>query len=171
MNHIKEIEAKIPAFNCGIKFFTHTTYKPPANYGDLLRGIDGQFQINCHSLEGFDDYCDCSKAYPMPVRRLLHLGPVETEIIDRLINSEVVNVDETGMRIEAKRQWLHVASTKELTHYKWHPKRGSSATDEIGILPQIEGILVHDFWKTVLQMQLRACPLQHSQHQGVNRHF
>ncbi len=37
--------------------------------------------------------------------------------------------------------------TPTLTHYKWHPKRGHIATDEIGILPEVEGILVHDYWK------------------------
>jgi hypothetical protein len=30
-------------------------------------------------------------------------------------------VDETGVRVEAKRQWLHVASTQTHTHYKIAP--------------------------------------------------
>jgi len=45
------------------------------------------------------------------------------------------------MRVENKRQWLHVASTDTLTHYKWHPKRGSKSTDSIGILPNFDGII------------------------------
>ena len=75
------------------------------------------------------------------------LGPAEEAIVSGLLGSEVLSVDETGLRIEAKRQWLHVASTDALTHYRWHPKRGSTATDEIGILPKFEGVIVHDYWK------------------------
>ena len=76
------------------------------------------------------------------------LGHAEAGIIDRLLDSEVVNVDETGMRVEGRRQWLHVIATDTLTHYKWHAKRGSEATDTIGILPKYEGITVHDYWKS-----------------------
>lgn len=75
------------------------------------------------------------------------LEPVERKIIDQIIGSPVVHLDETGMRIEAKRQWLHVISTEALTHYGCHPKRGNAATDEIGVLPQFTGKAVHDFWK------------------------
>jgi len=77
-----------------------------------------------------------------------NLEPAENIIIERLLNSKVLNVDETGMRVENKRRWLHVASTDTLTHYKWHPKRGSKATDAIGILPNYDGIIVHDYWKS-----------------------
>lgn len=76
------------------------------------------------------------------------LEPVEAEIVAQLVDSPVVHVDETGLRIEAKRQWLHVASTKTLTHYGCHPKRGSEATDAIGILPHITGVTVHDYWRS-----------------------
>ncbi len=75
------------------------------------------------------------------------LGPVENAIIEALLDSNALNVDETGMRIEAKRQWVHVASNEKLTHYHWHPKRGNIATNEIGILPRYTGLIVHDFWK------------------------
>ncbi|NLZ54024.1 MAG: IS66 family transposase [Thermoanaerobacteraceae bacterium] len=103
------------------------------------------------AAEFIEDICGCSLSeatiYNAIEATYEQLGPVETEIINRLVGSDVVNVDESGGRVEAKRQWLHVASTPTLTHYKWHPKRGHVATDEIGILPQIEGILVHDYWK------------------------
>lgn len=75
------------------------------------------------------------------------LEPVERKIIDQIARSPVVHVDETGMRIEAKRQWLHVISTETLTHYGCHPKRGNAATEAIGVLPKVTGKAVHDYWK------------------------
>lgn len=76
------------------------------------------------------------------------LAHIEKIIIEQLKASPVLNTDETGLRVENKRQWLHVASTDTLTHYQWHPKRGSQATDEIGILPGYDGTIVHDYWKS-----------------------
>ena len=79
------------------------------------------------------------------------LGPAGQAIITKLLRAEVVHVDETGMRVEGKRRWLHVVSTAFHTNYSWHTKRGSTATKEIGILPQYEGTMVHDFWKPYYQ--------------------
>lgn len=75
------------------------------------------------------------------------LSPAEQAIVSRLVNAEVDNVDETGIRVESKRQWLHVVSTATATNYDWHLRRGSAATREIGILPQVKGTMIHDFWK------------------------
>ena len=128
----------------------------PVQYGNNLRAMLvylNQYQLVPYNrtAEFLEDICGCSLSeatiYHAIAAAYEQLGPVETEIINRMVSSDVVNVDETGMRVEAKRQWLHVASTPTLTHYKWHPKRGSTATDEIGILPQVEGMLVHDYWK------------------------
>lgn len=75
-----------------------------------------------------------------------NLTGVEERIKQLLIGAQVLNVDETGMRVNGVRQWVHVASTELLTWYGHHRKRGSHATDEMGILPGFEGTMVHDFW-------------------------
>jgi transposase len=73
-----------------------------------------------------------------------HLVAPEQAIKVALAQSQVMHCDESGLYVEGKRHWMHVASTEALTHYAAHPKRGSKATDEIGILPQFKGTAVHD---------------------------
>jgi transposase len=70
---------------------------------------------------------------------------------EKIRNSRVVHVDESGFYGENKRQWVHCASTETITHYQYHSKRGKIATDEIGILPGFNGTLVHDFWRPYLK--------------------
>lgn len=75
------------------------------------------------------------------------LEGVEKEIKKQLTNSPVINCDETGLYNNGKRQWLHVVSTPNLTHYAFHQKRGKKATEDMDILPHFKGTAVHDFWK------------------------
>lgn len=65
----------------------------------------------------------------------------------QLIQSKVLHADETGINVNKKTIWLHGVSNTEWSHFYPHEKRGRKATDEIGILPNFTGILVHDHWK------------------------
>jgi len=76
------------------------------------------------------------------------LEEVTEKIKEGITISPIVHFDETGMRIEGKLHWLHVAGTEGLTYYMPHAKRGSTATDDIGILPHFQGKAVHDGWSS-----------------------
>lgn len=76
------------------------------------------------------------------------LAELEQQLKEALVEAEVVSFDETGFYVNAQRQWLHSASTPELTHYARHAKRGREAMGEIGVLPAFEGTAVHDAYSS-----------------------
>jgi transposase len=76
------------------------------------------------------------------------LEPIEQAIQETLVNSKVAHFDETGMRVNGRLWWLHVACTNGLTYYFVHPKRGQAAMDEMAILPEFTGKAIHDGWKS-----------------------
>lgn len=74
------------------------------------------------------------------------VAPVEAAVKAALRRAPVLHNDETGVRRGGRLAWAHVASTSRLTHYGIHAKRGSEATDAIGILPDFGGVSMHDGW-------------------------
>lgn len=92
------------------------------------------------------------------------LEPVEAAIKDALRRAPLLHHDETGVRRAGKLAWAHVTSTNQVTHYAIHAKRGSAATDAIGILPTYTGVSVHDGWKpyeTYTQCRHALCNVHH----------
>lgn len=68
-------------------------------------------------------------------------------ILDMLTDAKVAQFDETGASVGGKRHWVHVASTKKVTLYTIHEKRGAAAMDAMGVLPKFKGRAIHDHWK------------------------
>ena len=69
----------------------------------------------------------------------------QDDVLNLLKNAPVKNLDETGFRIGAKTQWLHVISNDKMTHYRVSPKRKD-------LLNDVTGVVVHDHWKPYFQM-------------------
>src|SRR5215213_1093561 len=74
------------------------------------------------------------------------LVEMELKIKQKLRLSPVIHSDETGLRINKRLGYVHVASTESLTHYAAANYRGQRAMDEINVLPRYRGTLVHDGW-------------------------
>jgi len=92
------------------------------------------------------------------------VAPTTETIRQQLCDADVVHCDETGLRAAAKLHWVHVASTPTLTHYTFHPKRGSEAMIDGGILPHMTGTAVHDFWRSYLKVHQGAHALCNAHH-------
>ncbi len=76
----------------------------------------------------------------------LALKGTADQIAWQLHHAPVLCADESGLRVDGKLHWMHVAATAELTWYGMHAKRGLDAIVAHGILPKRLGVLVHDCW-------------------------
>ena len=75
------------------------------------------------------------------------LDNFETILKRSILKEDIINSDETGVHVKNKLHWIHVTSSSVLTYYMIHKKRGSIAMDDMEIIPNYSGILVHDHWK------------------------
>jgi transposase len=128
----------------------------PTQYGPRIKSQATYFNVYQHiplarTSEMFDDLY----GHPLGEGTICHangrieegVAPTIEVIQQQLRDSDVVHFDETGLRAAGKLHWVHVASTPTLTHYTFHPKRGTEAMEAGGILPQLTGTAVHDHWK------------------------
>jgi hypothetical protein len=99
-------------------------------------------------------------------RQVQDLPTVRLQITEHqaLHRARVLHSDETGVRRACRLAWAHVVSTNRLTHYAIHAKRGSEASDAIGILPTFRGVSVHDGWapyRANTQCRQALCNIHH----------
>lgn len=134
----------------------------PVHYGERLKAVAvylhayqllpyGRATELLDDLFGAGGVVPCARTVEAAVSAAgATLAPVDAAITAALRQVPVAGFDETGVRVDGVREWLHVASTPTLTHYAVHPKRGTDATDAIGILPTFTGTATHDAWAPYL---------------------
>lgn len=88
----------------------------------------------------------------------------ELLIREGLRKSAVLGVDETGLGVSQRQDWVHVSSTEKLTLLVHDKSRGQPAISGIDILPQYEGACVHDGFSSY--DQYRQC-----RHAQCNAHL
>ena len=122
-------------------------------YGPGLKGLmvylmEGQLLPSERARELLKEVigCEISEAtlYNTRLRCYEELAAVEAYIKSGIQVAPVVHFDETGLRVKSKLMWLHVACNGWLTAYFIDLKRGQLAMDAIDILPNFEGVSVHD---------------------------
>ena len=133
-------------------------------YGSGLKGlmvylIDYQLLPSERACELLSDVLGCKISegtiYNSRQKCFEKLETVESRIITAIQNAAVGNFDETGIHINGKLHWLHVASNEDLTYYYVNAKRGKVAMDEMNILPEFHGVSVHDGWSSYAKYDCR----------------
>lgn len=76
----------------------------------------------------------------------LNLEKADLAIKQNLQTSIHLHHDESGIKVNGKLHWCHVASTDVLTSYGIDRKRGKEGIDKMGILAGYQGRLIHDFF-------------------------
>jgi len=160
---------------CGQQVKGHfpATVNYPVQYGSRLKAQASYLNIyqliplarTCELLEDFYGHRP-SEAFVLAANNAIvhQIEPSLAIIKQQLINAEVVHFDESGLRVEGQLHWLHVASTKALTYYGVHGKRGQEGMRAMGILPFFEGRAVHDHWQSYFifeQCQHALCNAHH----------
>jgi transposase len=131
--------------------------KIQAQYGERIKAVAG-YMMNyqlvpfARTAELFSDlFCvPISEGTLGNIKRNFSLAvSPSVNVVKRLIgNARVAGFDESGAYVDGIRHWLHVACTQFATYYAIHPKRGSEAMNEIGILPDFTGTAVHDHYSS-----------------------
>lgn len=82
-----------------------------------------------------------------------NLETVEDQIKEKINASKVAHSDETGIRVEGKLHWLHIAATELYSYFYVHAKRGSGAIlDTCSIIKDYSGTLVHDCYESYFKL-------------------
>jgi transposase len=130
----------------------------PIQYGDSVKAHSvylSQFQLLPYNR--IVDYFNDQLGIPLSEGSIYNFNVEAAELVDstgaesvikqRLQESDVLHVDETGINVGGKGHWLHVASSLLWTWFHPHKQRGGEAMVEAGILPLFKGVLCHDHWK------------------------
>jgi len=112
---------------------------PSDRLTEIMRDLFGCDTFSEGTLANFG--ADCSR----------RLEPVDAWIHDLAARADVAGFDETGVRATGSLHWLHTVSTRGLTWYFAHKRRGREAMDAADILPDFRGRAVHDFWDSYLK--------------------
>jgi transposase len=123
--------------------------KAPVQYGARIAGIvvyllHGQFlpekRLAALMADLFGVQLSTATIAAMSQNCAARFESFASAIYARIAAAAVKHLDETGLRIGGKTQWLHIAATVLLTFYRIASKRGAMPEN-------LTGIALHDHWK------------------------
>jgi transposase len=132
-----------------------TEVSAPVQYGGHVRALavylnQAQFVPAERTCEALSELCGCELSTGTLARWVQQaaaaLEPTQLQIAEGILANPLQHTDETGMRVKGKLHWVHVNSTRWLTHLAWHRKRGHEALEAIGIWPRFTGRAMRDRW-------------------------
>lgn len=172
--HIIEYRAQILVDQGGQKFVAQFPegVERPVQYGAGLKAhvvYLSQFQLLPYNR--IDDYFTEELKLPLSAGSIYNFNVGAFKLLARfseivkskLIDAAVLHVDETGININGKNNWLHLAANERWTYFCPHSKRGNLAMIDMGILPYFKGTLCHDHWQPyfVYQCSHALCNAHH----------
>jgi transposase len=162
---VQEHRAFIKKCKCGVRnsrMPKHVT--APVQYGPGVRALSvylsQQFVPKERASEFFKELCDIdisdTTLIAFDSECAQNLTPFYEATFAAIMQSDVVNFDETGLRVKGKTHWGHVSSTEQFTHYRITEKRGNIPQD-------FAGKAVHDHFVSYNKMS-------NAQHAYCNAH-
>jgi transposase len=127
-------------------YLQHQHFIPEQRLSEILKDVFG-----CRISEG--TITNHSKSLAEAVI------PIAKQLSSLVKTAAVKHLDETGLRIAGKTNWLHSVSTETITWYRIATKR-----KDIEPLKGIEGVVVHDHWKPYYQLSGVAHQLCNAHH-------
>jgi transposase len=109
---------------------------------EILSGVFG-VSISTGTISGMVSGCAESVA------------PVVSDIKELIKVKPLIHSDETGVDVDGKVAWAHVASTDKLTHIDVQEKRGQAGMDTIGVLIHYMGTVIHDCFAPYFNYDVR----------------
>ena len=118
-----------------LAYLQHQHFIPEKRLSEILQDLFG-----CRISEG--TIANHSKLLAQAIT------PIAEGLASRVKTAPVKHLDETGLRVAGKTQWLHSVSTPNLTWYRIATKR-----KDLEPLLGIRGVVVHDHWKPYYQLE------------------
>lgn len=153
-------EHRLVSRRCGCGQVTAATapagVDAPVQYGPRVQAlivylVAGQFLAQQRAAQAMDDL------FGLPVsdgtvaqviaRHAGRLDEFLTLVKALLGRAQVVNADETGLRVAGRNHWVHSTSDDLFSLISVHRRRGREGIDAHGVLNGYTGIIVHDAWR------------------------
>ena len=165
--HRVEIK-QCPQCNAKVKGEFPPLVQAPVQYGVRLKAISAYLQHQHFIPESrlseiFEDVFGCRISQGTIVNYSKSLAeaviPATKQLSSLAKIAAVKHLDETGLRVAGKTNWLHSVSTETITWYRIATKR-----KDLEPLKGIEGVVVHDHWKPYYQIPGVAHQLCNAHH-------